>query len=177
MGDRSGSSTSGVAGTTGGDGHREQPGSGTLKASGDRWTHKPSGFTFHELSQGDCKPLGKAVRTWSSIVWAAAVNAFIGVVESHAQTPPACVVVEIPADPSDPVPELDGLYAKVDPPESSITAPARYLSGGWGQQRREMEGMTKSRLPFKFAKGLFYRASRGRFTAPSMSCRNRLLQS
>jgi hypothetical protein len=76
------------------------------------------------------------VRTWSSIVWAAAVNAFIGVVESHAQTPPACVVVEIPADPSDPVPELDGLYAKVDPPESSITAPATLPIGRLGTAKK-----------------------------------------
>jgi hypothetical protein len=80
------------------------------------------------------------VRTWSSIVWAISVIV-IGVVESDAQTPPACFVVEIPSDP-DPFPnntsrELARLYAKAEPAESSTMVTATLTSRQTGAITRE----------------------------------------
>jgi hypothetical protein len=74
------------------------------------------------------------VRTWSSIVWATPVLVFISGMDSHAQTPPACVVVEISTDPSDALPnntspELDRLYAKAEPTESSMIVQASRRTG------------------------------------------------
>jgi hypothetical protein len=87
-------------------------------------------------------PLGKVVKSWSNTVWASTVVVFVGGMELHAQTSPACIVVEIPTDPSDLLPnktspDLDRLYAKADTEKSSVailpsgrTGPAKKGSGG-----------------------------------------------
>jgi len=82
-------------------------------------------------------PLGKVVKPWSSTVWATTVVVFVSGMESHAQTSPACIVMEIPTDPSDLLPnktspDRDRLYAKADNEKSAVIAPAILPSGRSG---------------------------------------------
>ena len=88
------------------------------------------------------------MKPWSSTVWATTVVVFVSGMESHAQTSPACIVMEIPTDPSDLLPnktspDLDRLYAKADTEKSSVIAPAILPSGRSGPAKKGSVGQAE----------------------------------
>jgi hypothetical protein len=126
-------------------------------------------------------PLGKAVKPWSSTVWATTVVVFVSGMESHAQTSPACIVVEIPTDPSDLLPnktspDLDRLYAKADTEKSSVIAPAILPSGRTGPAKKASGGQDEIAVTLSVREKEFLSSQPWSVYCPSMSYRNRPLQ-